>query len=130
MARRREQAALLLEAVELQMVGQAVRGRQRQRVLGPDGLAERAVLAMTAASRTMGEGCGVCGVRGEGEGWVEGRGGCRGQWGGEAGGQPAIDTGARARPREEARPVVHALAIPAALPRLGAPEAHGNHHVL
>ena len=59
MARRREQAALLLEAVELQMVGQAVRGWQRQRVLGPDGLAERAVLAVTAASRTRGEGCDV-----------------------------------------------------------------------
>ena len=54
-------------AVELQMVGQAVRGRQRQRVLGPDGLAEPAVLAMTAASRTRGEGA-ACGVRDEGLG--------------------------------------------------------------
>ena len=68
----------------------------------------------------------TCGVRGEGEGWVEGRGGFRGQWGGEGGGQPAIDTGARARPRDEARPVVRALAIPAALPRLAAQQVDGH----
>ena len=61
---------------------------------------------------------------GEGQGWVEGRGGFRCQWGGR-GGQPAIDTGARARPRDEARSV-RALAIPAALPRLAAQQVDGH----
>ena len=71
-----EQATLLLEAVELQVVGQAGRGRQRQRVLGPDGLAQRAVLAV--AARRQGSGVRVR-VRGQGSGlrgqsWGKGQG--------------------------------------------------------